>query len=72
MFELLGYLLLDYDDTYKIDALGVYSARWRYLATWPVDELLGVLAGDPVDLAQERADFAALVRAMVAPRVQAG
>jgi hypothetical protein len=68
MFELLGYLLLDYDDTYEIDALGVYSARWRYLATWPVDELLGVLAGSPVELAQERAEFAALVRAVVAAR----
>jgi hypothetical protein len=68
MFELLGYLLLDYDDAYQLDTLGVYAARWRYLATWPVDELLGTLVGGPVDLAREREDFAALLRAAVAPR----
>jgi hypothetical protein len=68
MHELLGYLLLDYDDAHQIDTLGVYSARWRYLATWPVDDLLCVLAGHPVDLVRERADFAALVKTTVAPR----
>jgi hypothetical protein len=68
IFELLGYLLLDYDDAYQVNTLGMYAARWRYLATWPVDYLLGVLAGHPVDLARERADFAALVRTTVAPR----
>jgi hypothetical protein len=70
MFELLGYLLLDYHDAYQLDTLGVYAARWRYLTMWPVDELLGTLAGHPVDLAGERADFATLVRAAVAPRYQ--
>jgi hypothetical protein len=29
--ELLGYLLLDYDDAYCIDALGVYAARYAHL-----------------------------------------
>jgi hypothetical protein len=28
--------------------------RWRYLATWQVDYLLGVFADDPVDLAGAR------------------
>lgn len=68
MFELLGYLLLDHDDAYQLDTLGVYAARWRYLAMWPVEELLGTLAGHPVDLARERAEFAALVETTVAPR----
>lgn len=71
LFELLGYLLLDYDDAYQVDTLGVYSARWRYLVTWPVGELLAELAGGPVDLAEERAAFAALIRAEVAPRYAA-
>ncbi len=55
--QLLGYLLLDYQDAYAIDALGVYAARYAYLATWPVAELLAELAGGPVDLAEVRADF---------------
>jgi hypothetical protein len=54
--QLLGYLLLDYQDAYGIDAVGVYAARYGYLATWPVGELLDELAGGPVDLAQLRAD----------------
>jgi hypothetical protein len=55
--QLLGYLLLDYHDTYRIDALGLYAARYSYLATWPVGELLAELAGGPVDLAEVRAEF---------------
>jgi hypothetical protein len=55
--QLLGYLLLDYPDTYRIDTLGVYAARYAYLATWPVAELLAALAGGPVDVAEVRGDF---------------
>jgi hypothetical protein len=55
--QLLGYLLLDYDDAYQVDALGVYAARYAYLVTWPLAELLAELAGTPVDLARARADF---------------
>jgi len=55
--QLLGYLLLDYDDAFQIDALGVYAARYAYLVTWPLAQLLDELAGAPVDLACARADF---------------
>lgn len=48
----VGYLL-DYQDAYRIQALGFYVARYAYLAAWPVAEL----AGGPVDLAEVRADF---------------
>jgi hypothetical protein len=57
LHQLLGYLLLDYEDAYRVEALGVYAARYGYLTTWPVAELLGELAGDPVDLGQLRAEF---------------
>jgi hypothetical protein len=43
--ELLGYLLLDYDDAYGIEALGVYAARYAHLSIWPRGELLEELAG---------------------------
>jgi hypothetical protein len=55
--QLLGYLLLDYQDEYAIDTLGLYAARYAYLVTWPVVELLTELAGSPVDLAEVRAGF---------------
>ena len=65
---LLGYLLLDYENAYRIEALGVYSARYAHLAIWPLAELLDVLAGGPVDLAQARADFRQVVLATPNPR----
>lgn len=68
LYELLGYLLLDYDDAYRVEALGVYSARYAHLAIWPLTELLGVLAGGPVDLAQARAQFRQVVLATPNPR----
>jgi hypothetical protein len=64
MHELLGYLLLDYDNDYHLDALGVYSARYAYLAVWPLAELLEELAGSPVDLTVARAEFRTIVQAM--------
>jgi hypothetical protein len=38
--QLLGYLLLDYQDESAIDTLGLYAARYAYLVTWPAAELL--------------------------------
>jgi hypothetical protein len=61
--ELLGYLLLDYDNSYGVDALGVYSARYGDLAIWPVAKLLEQLAGGPIDVAAARAEFRAVVQA---------
>lgn len=45
--QLAGYLLLDYDDEYKIKALSIYMARQGALFTWPVDEFLQKLSSDP-------------------------
>jgi hypothetical protein len=70
VYELLGYLLLDYEDAYGVEALGVYSARYGHLAIWPLAELLNVLAGGSVDLAQERAEFRQVVLATPNPRHQ--
>ena len=42
-YQLLGYALLDYDDEYRIGALGFYLSRFGRLITWPVDEYLGLL-----------------------------
>jgi hypothetical protein len=68
LYELLGYLLLDYENAYRVEALGVYSARYAHLAIWPLAELLDMLAGGPVDLAQARAEFRQVVLATPQPR----
>ncbi|WP_166426784.1 hypothetical protein [Labedella populi] len=34
--------------------MGIYSARFGHLVTWPVADVLEMLAGRPVDLADAR------------------
>jgi hypothetical protein len=42
-YQLLGYVLLDYDDEYRIDRLGFYLSRFGRLITWPLEEYLALL-----------------------------
>lgn len=54
VLQMLGYALFDTIDTYRLDTVALYSARYgRYIA-WPVADLLELAAGRPVDLAIER------------------
>ncbi|WP_328688168.1 UvrD-helicase domain-containing protein [Streptomyces phaeochromogenes] len=41
--QLAGYLLLDYDDAYAIDRVGLYLSRQGGLITWSVPEFLSAL-----------------------------
>ncbi|MER8186957.1 UvrD-helicase domain-containing protein [Kitasatospora sp. NPDC094015] len=43
IYQLAGYLLLDYDDRYQIDRVGLYLSRQGHLVTWGVDEFLARL-----------------------------
>lgn len=40
LYQLAGYLLLDYDDHYRIDRLGFYLSRQGGLITWDVEDFL--------------------------------
>lgn len=51
--QLAGYLLLDYDDVYGIDRVGLYFSRQGALITWNVPEFLNAL-GARVPLPQVR------------------
>lgn len=55
VYQLVGYTLFDFSDTYKINEIGIYSARYGTLVTWPLEEALHTLAGSEVDLRSERA-----------------
>jgi hypothetical protein len=57
LFQVIGYVLLDFDDEFSIDTVGIFSARHAYLATWSLGSLLDELAGHPVSLAAARAQF---------------
>ncbi|MBT2454809.1 hypothetical protein [Streptomyces sp. ISL-86] len=50
IYQLAGYLLLDYDDRYGIDQVGLYLSRQGHLISWHVNEFLarlGATAGLP-------------------------
>ncbi|MFC5900748.1 hypothetical protein ACFQ60_00580 [Streptomyces zhihengii] len=58
--QLLGYLLLDTADHYRIDTLGLYLTRSAVLATWPVEDyldLLGTCRRNLTDLRAVTADL---------------
>jgi hypothetical protein len=45
LFQLLGYVLLDYPDEYAVRRVGIYLARQGWYREWSLDEL----AGEPLD-----------------------
>jgi hypothetical protein len=59
--QLVGYLLLDGDDRYGIDALGLYLTRSGVLASWPVEEYLALLGARRRDLTVLRSAVAQLL-----------
>ena len=60
--QLLGYVLLDYDDAHKISSVGLYMARQGLLFQWDLSEAIRVLSGkDSPDLQEYRACFKELL-----------
>jgi hypothetical protein len=57
LFQVIGYVLLDFDDEYKLSEVGIFSARYAYLATWGLGALLAELAGHQVSLQATRREF---------------
>jgi hypothetical protein len=57
LFQLAGYLLLDYDDKLHITSVGIYMARQGMLFTWPVNEFVRQLTGSSVTMEQLRREF---------------
>lgn len=45
LYQLVGYVLLDYRDKYAIDSVGIYLTRQLRLVRWPLTWLLTTLAG---------------------------
>ena len=58
LYQIIGYALLDYYDSFNIHSLGLYMARQSELLTWAVPELLDhVMGGYPEHLDVLRGDF---------------
>lgn len=43
-YQLVGYLLLDYDDKYGINRLGFYASRVPALILWPAEGAIAVMS----------------------------
>lgn len=52
--QLVGYVLHDLDDDFRLHPVGLYQARYATLTIWPLQQLLPRIAGRPVDLTAER------------------
>jgi hypothetical protein len=61
LFHLIGCALFDRDDAYQLTDLGIFSARYAYLATWDLQSLLDELAGRAVSLADTRKELRQLL-----------
>jgi hypothetical protein len=64
LYQLLGYVFLDYDDVYAINSAGVYLSRQAILIRWPLESLLTTLLdGKDASLAELRDSFRIAVAA---------
>jgi hypothetical protein len=63
LWQVLGYVFMDYVDEFAITDVALFSARYGYLAQWNLGALLPQLAGRPVTVAALRDEFRALLEA---------
>lgn len=64
VWQLVGYLLADTDNRYKISHLGFAALRRRRSISWPAEDLISQLtAGQPHTVEQVRQEFASLIAA---------
>ena len=58
VYQLLGYILLDYDNQYELERTGFYMARQCQSITWSINDLIGHLMGKtPPALSELRQEF---------------
>jgi hypothetical protein len=64
LYQMLGYVLLDYENAFAITSVGTYLSRQSLLVRWSLDELLSTLLADrQATLAELRLSFRAAVHA---------
>ncbi len=64
LWQLLGYVLLDYSDHHRINSIGLYMARQGILFQWDLEEAMrGLCSGDPPSIEELRNEFEEIVKA---------
>ena len=65
LWQLLGYVLLDYSDFHRIHSIGLYMSRQGILFQWDLDEAVGVLrSGNSISIEQLRGQFRKIARSV--------
>lgn len=64
LWQLTGYVLADWDDTYAMSHVGFYYSRQGVVLRWPIQNFLSALGGRSVDLVEERLAFRNLLDSM--------
>ena len=63
LWQLLGYVLLDYSDHHRINGIGIYMARQGTLISWDLEEAIrGLCSGEPPRIEDLRDEFRELVQ----------
>lgn len=57
LYQLIAYALLDHSDSYSIQRVGIYSARYGALVSWPLAYAAETMAGKPIDFSACRQDI---------------
>ena len=66
LWQLLGYVLLDYSDHHRINSIGLYMARQGILLQWDLEEAMRDLCiGEPPSVEELRNEFKAIVEARI-------
>lgn len=63
IYQLLAYALLDRSDSYKINSVGIYSARYGALVSWSLEHVTTTLAGGSFDFVEAREQLWEMLRA---------
>ena len=62
IWQLLGYVLLDYSDKHEISGIGVYMARQGIFLKWDLDEVItGLCSGGLYSIEELRSEFKEIV-----------
>ena len=57
IYQLLGYVLFDYSNKHNINRIGLYSARYGTLVTWPLEHVLNLASGRDFSVQAGRQDI---------------
>ena len=71
LWQLLGYVLLDYSDHHRINSIGLYMARQGIFFQWDLEEAMRALClGEPPSIEELRNEFERIVTATTHPALE--